>query len=123
MFPGHDNTPGARGGILRAGLAFRPARPLIVFSSLVQLITGRRPAQVSSGGFREPAAAFPPERRSPRVERFILLCWILIAIKHVAILWAAHNHPVPFDPLWVNLPTWLLGALATGVYYGRARRR
>jgi hypothetical protein len=64
-----------------------------------------------------------PERRNPRVERLIFACWILIAIKHVAIIWVCYRYPVPFHQLWVNFPTWLLGVLATGLYYGKARRK
>jgi len=48
---------------------------------------------------------------------------VLITVKHVAIIWACRHYPVPFHQLWVNFPTWLLGALATAVYYGRLRRR
>jgi len=51
-----------------------------------------------------------------------LVAWILIAVKHAAIIWACRNYPVPFHQLWINFPTWLLGALATGLYFGRLRR-
>jgi hypothetical protein len=53
----------------------------------------------------------------------MLGCWILIAAKHVLIVWACRNYPVPFHQLWVNFPTWLLGALATGLYFARAYRK
>ena len=94
-----------------------------MFANLVQLVTGRAP---------EPAAvqqAFVAEvhvhhrmARDPKLERLILVCWMLIAAKHVFIIWACRHYPVPFHQLWVNFPTWLLGALATGLYYGRVRR-
>jgi hypothetical protein len=58
-----------------------------------------------------------PESRDPRVERFILICWGLIAVKHVAVIWAVWHYHVPFHQLWVNAPTWLLGVVATLVYY------
>jgi hypothetical protein len=60
-----------------------------------------------------------PDRRAPQMGRFILTCWLLIAVKHVAVIWAVAHYHVPFHQLWVNAPTWLLGALATGVYYLR----
>ena len=63
--------------------------------------------------------ATPPDRR---VERIILTCWILIAIKHVAVIWTVHHYHVPFHQLWVNAPTWLLATVATAVYYYYNRR-
>lgn len=57
------------------------------------------------------------EPRDPRVERLILICWVLIAIKHVAVIYACHHWRVPFHQLWVNAPTWILGVVATLVYY------
>ena len=59
------------------------------------------------------------KKPNPRTERIILLAWILIAIKHVAIIWAVHHYPVPFHQLWVNFPTWPLGTLATVIYFRR----
>lgn len=56
---------------------------------------------------------------SPRVERMILICWLLIAIKHVLVIWAVHRYPVPFHQLWINFPTFLLGLMATWAYYAR----
>lgn len=61
--------------------------------------------------------------RDPKIERMFLICWVLIAIKHVAIIWAANRYPIPFHQLWINFPTWLLGLLATVIYYGRTARR
>jgi len=60
----------------------------------------------------------PPEPRNPRVEKIILLCWGLIAVKHIAVIWAVSHYAVPFHQLWINGPTFLLGLLATLVYYG-----
>ncbi len=58
-----------------------------------------------------------PTPRDPKVERFIFICWVLIAIKHVAVIWLVHHYRVPFHQLWVNAPTWLLGVVATLLYY------
>ena len=54
-----------------------------------------------------------------RAEKIILLCWGLIALKHVAIIWAVHHYAVPFHQLWINFPTFLLGLVATWAYYAR----
>ena len=65
-----------------------------------------------------PSAAQP----DPRVERIILICWLLIAVKHVAVIWTVHHYQVPFHQLWVNAPTWLLATVATAIYYFSNRR-
>ena len=94
-----------------------------MFANLVQLITGRpAPAEVIHHAFVEEVHVHHPPRRDARVERLILGCWVLIALKHLLIVWACRHYPVPFHQLWVNFPTWMLGTLATGVYYGRLRR-
>lgn len=90
--------------------------------NLSHLINGRPSPGVDRLVFVEEVAVVARERRNPRVERMILICWILIAIKHVAIIWVCRHYPVPFHQLWVNFPTWLLGALATGIYYRRIWR-
>jgi len=95
-----------------------------MFANLVQLISGRSPApEAVREAFIEDIAVRHVPRRSRRVEFIILAGWVLIAVKHVAIIWACRHYPVPFHQLWVNFPTWLLGALATAVYFGRLRRR
>lgn len=93
-----------------------------MFANLFQLITGRPPSpEIDRHAFVQEVRVLGGEVRNPKVERVILICWILIAIKHVLIIWACRHYPVPFDQLWVNFPTWLLGVLATGLYYGRVR--
>jgi hypothetical protein len=95
-----------------------------MFANLLQLITGRPPPpEVERNAFVEEVRVQRGEPRNPKVERLILVCWILIAVKHVLIIWVCRRYPVPFHQLWVNLPTWLLGVLATGIYYGRVWRR
>lgn len=94
-----------------------------MFANLIQLITGRPPhSGHEHPAFIEELRVYPAETRNPRVERLILVCWILIAVKHVFIIWACQNFPVPFHQLWVNFPTWLLGTLATGIYFGQVCR-
>jgi hypothetical protein len=95
-----------------------------MFANLVQLITGRPPApDLERNLFVEEVRVIRDEPRSRRVEWTILGCWILIAVKHVFIIWACRHYPVPFHQLWVNFPTWLLGVLATVVYFARVSRR
>jgi hypothetical protein len=96
-----------------------------MFANLLQLIGGRPPPpEVAHRAFVESVHVERGERRNPKVERLILICWILIAVKHVLIIWVCNRYPVPYHQLWINFPTWLLGALATGIYYaGSSRRR
>ena len=95
-----------------------------MFANLLQLITGRPPSpDVERNAFVEEVRVRHGEPRNAKVERLILICWILIAVKHVLIIWVCRRYPVPFHQLWVNFPTWLLGVLATGIYYGRVWRR
>ncbi len=58
----------------------------------------------------------PPD---PRMLRFLLICWVAIAIKHVAVIYACRHWPVPFHQLWINAPTFALGLLATAFYWRR----
>ena len=94
-----------------------------MFANLIQLITGR-PASpdLERHAFVAEVKVRRTEPRNRKVERMIFVCWVLIAIKHVLIIWVCRHYPVPFHQLWVNFPTWLLGALATGIYYGRVNR-
>ena len=94
-----------------------------MFTNLAQLITGRPAApEVGRHAFVEEVSVQDRPVRHPRVVRLIAVCWVLIAIKHVAIIWVVWHYRIPFHQLWINFPTWLLGVLATGVYYGRTRR-
>ena len=90
-----------------------------MFANLIQWITRRE-----SGGppyeFVEEVHTSRPLPRDPPAEKFILICWTLIAIKHVAVIWAVHHYAVPFHQLWINAPTFLLGLIATLAYYAHA---
>jgi hypothetical protein len=97
-----------------------------MFANLLQLIIGRPPPpEVEQSAFIEEVRVLDPgrPRRDPKMERFMLGCWILIAIKHVLVIWACNRYPVPFHQLWINFPTWLLGVLATVVYFLHTRER
>jgi hypothetical protein len=94
-----------------------------MFANLLQLITGRLPSpEIHRHAFVQEVRIRRTERRSAKVERVIFVCWLLIAIKHVVIIWVCRHYPVPFHQLWVNFPTWVLGTLATGIYFSRVRR-
>ena len=57
--------------------------------------------------------------RNRRVERFILLCWVLIAGKTWLVTWLVDKYHIPFNALWVVAPTVAFALLGTAVYYVR----
>ena len=59
-----------------------------MFANLLQLVARRPHPEVAQGPFIAAVAVRESEPRHPRVERLILVCWVLIAVKHVAIIWA-----------------------------------
>jgi len=89
-----------------------------MLADLIQLITRRTP-DTYERAFVAEVHATRPVPADPRVERIILACWCLIAVKHVLVIWAVHRYAVPFHQLWVNAPTFLLGLIATLAYYRR----
>jgi hypothetical protein len=89
-----------------------------MLADFFQLKARRSPADYDRAFVAE-VRVHQPVPRDPRLERIILLCWVLIAVKHVAVIWAVHHYPIPFHQLWINVPTFLLGLLATLAYYLR----
>ena len=89
-----------------------------MFADLFQLKTRRAPDGIDLAFVAE-VNLHQPVPRDPRVEKIILVCWGLIAVKHVAVIWAVRHYAVPFHQLWINAPTFLLGLLATLAYYVR----
>ncbi len=87
-----------------------------MFADLFQFRSRRAPAEYNRAFVVEVRQPVP---RNPRLEKIILICWGLIAVKHVAVIWAVHHYAVPFHQLWINAPTFLLGLLATLAYYLR----
>lgn len=87
-----------------------------MFANLLQFLSPRDPDDFDHA-FVTSVQVKRPVPRNPRAERIILLCWGLIAVKHVAIIWAVQHYAVPFHQLWVNFPTFLLGLVATWAYY------
>ncbi|HWA25281.1 MAG TPA: hypothetical protein VG734_06350 [Lacunisphaera sp.] len=90
-----------------------------MFANLLQWVTRQPAPGYQDRTFIEAVHVNRPVPRNPRVEKIILLCWGLIAVKHVAVIWAVHHYAVPFHQLWINFPTFLLGLVATWAYYAR----
>ena len=89
-----------------------------MFANLRQFHERPAPAPIDQA-INEGVEVKRPLPRNPRAEKVILLCWILIAVKHVLVIWAVHRYAIPFHQLWVNFPTFLLGLVATWSYYAR----
>ena len=90
-----------------------------MFANLIRLITRRAPPPDYAQGFVREVNISSHPVRLPRVERLILICWILILIKSVVVLWACAHYHTPFNALWVIAPTLLFAGLCTAVYYWR----
>jgi len=91
---------------------------IAVFTNLRQLISGRPVTEPDLNLVLDAKVRSKPNH-DPKLERFILICWVLISVKHVFIIYACVHWPVPFHQLWINVPTFALGLLATSVYYLR----
>ena len=89
-----------------------------MFANLLKFFAGRDPDGFDQA-FIEEVRVRRPVPASPRAEKIILVCWGLIAVKHVLVIWAVRHYAVPFHQLWVNFPTFLLGLVATWAYYTR----
>lgn len=56
-------------------------------------------------------------RRRRRVENLILFCWGLIVLKCFVVVWLVNHFAMPFDPMWVILPTVSAAFIATSLYF------
>jgi hypothetical protein len=61
----------------------------------------------------DPAA----DRRRRRIENLIGLCWGLITLKALFVVWLVNHYAMPFNPLWVIGPTVAMALIATTLYY------
>jgi hypothetical protein len=87
-----------------------------MLNSLFRLLSGRPPSGYDRG-FVEEVHVSRPAQRSRRVERLLLIGWVLIAVKSWVIIWAVREFHVPVDPQWVIVPTVIFGIVCTVVYF------
>lgn len=90
-----------------------------MFTGILEWIAGRPQGGTYEQVFLEAVRVRRQRQPDPRIERFILVCWLLIAVKHVLVIWVVHHYRMPFHQLLVNAPTWVFGVLATALYYWR----
>jgi hypothetical protein len=90
-----------------------------MLADFIRLISRRPPMHYERGFVREVSVRERPPR-NPRVERVIEACWVVIALKSVAVVWLFARYHVPVNPLWVIAPTLVFAALCTLVYLLRS---
>lgn len=90
-----------------------------MLTGLLEWIAGRPQGGTYDRVFLEAVQVRRPPRPDARIERFILTCWVLIAVKHVVVIWVVQHYRMPFHQLLVNAPTWVFGVIATAAYYWR----
>ena len=58
--------------------------------------------------------------RRRHVRNVIFVCWAVILVKSVAVVWVVGHYHLPFNPMWVIGPTVTFAALASFVFlFGR----
>jgi hypothetical protein len=89
-----------------------------MLTTLLQLVLPRSPAGYERA-FIHDVQVKETMARNPWVERLILAGWLLIVVKCFVVIWAIRHWAVPFHPYWIIVPTILMAALGTALYYWR----
>jgi hypothetical protein len=96
-------------------------RFLAMFANLLQLLSGQSPSRTEyDHAFVREVTVKVREPRNRRLERWLIVGWILIAAKSALMFWVVDRYRVPLNAWWINGPTVMLALLCTYVY---ARRR
>lgn len=94
-----------------------------MFANLLNLITRRPPpaplAPAYDLAFVKEVTVRRKRRRNPRMERVLVIGWVLIGIKCVLVGWLVGKYHVPIDPMWVIAPSIAFALLCTWVYLRR----
>ncbi|MBL9205602.1 MAG: hypothetical protein JNN01_10990 [Opitutaceae bacterium] len=91
-----------------------------MFANLLHLITGSSPASPEyNRAFVQDVAVQSVEPRSRRVERALILGWVLIIMKCVLIAWAISHYRIPIHATWIVAPTLAMAAICTVIYVRR----
>lgn len=90
-----------------------------MLAKFLQLLMPRASFYDDTGDRTRPAPALSRKAHERRVERWIVIGWVLILAKCAAMWWAIEKYQVPIHPLWLVGPTILFGLLATAVYIWR----
>ena len=91
-----------------------------MFANLLPLFTRRSVSDRDyDRAFVQDVAVQAVEPRSRRVERALLVGWILIVIKCLLTAWAVSHYHVPIRASWIILPTIAMAAACTVIYLRR----
>lgn len=88
-----------------------------MFANLLQLITRRPPSDHESAFVEEVRLLEHARPRNRRLEKMILACWLLIAVKCALVVWLVNAYHLRLNPLWVNGPTVVFALMCTAAYY------
>jgi hypothetical protein len=89
-----------------------------MFSNLLQLITRRTPPDYERS-FVQEVRVRERSPRNPRIERLILICWLLILVKSFLVIWLVDKYHLTFNADWIIVPTVIAASLCTAVYFWR----
>jgi hypothetical protein len=89
-----------------------------MFANLLQLIT-RRPPPDYERSFVQEVRVKQRSPRNPRIERLIVVCWLLIIAKSLLVVWLVGKYHLNFNAAWVIAPTVIFALLCTAVYFWR----
>ena len=90
-----------------------------MFANLLQLLTRRSPTDHDTSFVEEVRLVDHLPPRNPRLEKLILICWVLIAAKCYLVVWLVTKYHMKLNPLWVNAPTVAFALMCTAVYFWR----
>jgi hypothetical protein len=89
-----------------------------MFPNFLQLSARRPPSSDYDRGFvEEVRLADEVPKHNPRIEKIILVCWILIAAKCGLAIWLIDKYHMNFSSLWVTAPTVAFALMCTVAYF------
>ena len=87
--------------------------------NLLQLLYRQAPSDDGRGFIEEVRLVDHLPKRNPRVEKVLLICWLLIVGKCWAVIWLIERYEMKLNPMWVNAPTVAFALMCTAVYFWR----
>lgn len=87
--------------------------------NLLQLLHRPSPSDDGRGFVEEVRLVDHLPKRNPRVEKVLLICWLLIVVKCWAVIWLIERYEMELNPMWVNAPTVAFALMCTAVYFWR----